>query len=66
MNLLLMQFARLLKGAVVETDKRWCRRRGLWSYKPEPWVNPGVTEKVEEVVEETLTTEELLEEISRD
>ena len=37
--------------------------KGLWNYKPEPWVNPGVTEKVEEEVEETPTTEELLEEI---
>ena len=38
--------------------------KGLWSYKPEPWVNPGeVEEKVEEEVEETPTTEELLEEI---
>ena len=25
--------------------------KGLWSYKPEPWVNPGETEKVEEEVE---------------
>ena len=39
------------------------QKKGLWSYKPEPWVNPGVTEKVEEEVEETPTTEELLEEI---
>ena len=38
--------------------------KGLWSYKPEPWVNPGeVEEKVEEEVKETPTTEELLEEI---
>ena len=38
--------------------------KGLWSYKPEPWINPGeVEEKVEEEVEETPTTEELLEEI---
>ena len=30
--------------------------KGLWSYKPEPWIDPGE-------VEETPTTEELLEEI---
>jgi len=51
-----------IEGAVVELVNAG-QKKGLWSYKPEPWVNPGVTEKVEEEVEETPTTEELLEEI---
>ena len=33
--------------------------KGLWSYKPEPWIDPGETEKVEEEVEELL--EEIVE-----
>jgi len=33
--------------------------KGLWSYKPEPWVDPGETEKVEVEVEELL--EEIIE-----
>ena len=32
--------------------------KGLWSYKPEPWVNPGETEKVEEEVQEPVEEEE--------
>ena len=31
--------------------------KGLWSYKPEPWVNPGETEKVEEEVQEPVEEE---------
>ena len=33
--------------------------KGLWSYKPEPWIDPGETEKVEVEVEELL--EEIIE-----
>ena len=33
--------------------------KGLWSYKPEPWIDPGETEKVEEEVEELI--EEIIE-----
>ena len=31
--------------------------KGLWNYKPEPWVNPGETEKVEEEVQEPVEEE---------
>ena len=34
--------------------------KGLWSYKPEPWVNPGETEKVEEEVQEPVEEEEVV------
>ena len=52
-----------IEGAVVELVAAG-EKKGLWKYKPEPWVNPGeVEEKVEEEVKETPTTEELLEEI---
>jgi len=52
-----------IEGAVVELVAAG-EKKGLWKYKPEPWINPGeVEEKVEEEVEETPTTEELLEEI---
>ena len=35
--------------------------KGLWNYKPEPWVNPGETEKVEEEVQEPVEEEEVVE-----
>ena len=34
--------------------------KGLWNYKPEPWVNPGETEKVEEEVQEPVEEEEVV------
>ena len=52
-----------IEGAVVELVDAGVKK-GLWKYKPEPWIDPGeVEEKVEEEVKETPTTEELLEEI---
>ena len=35
--------------------------KGLWNYKPQPWVNPGKTEKVEEEVQEPVEEEEVVE-----
>ena len=52
-----------IEGAVVELVAAG-EKKGLWKYKPEPWINPGeVEEKVEEEVEETPTEEELIEEL---
>ena len=40
-----------IEGAVVELVAAG-EKKGLWKYKPEPWINPGeVEEKVEEEVE---------------
>ena len=49
---------KVIEASVVELINAG-EAKGLWSYKPEPWVNPGETEKVEEEVEELL--EEIIE-----
>ena len=51
-----------IEGAVVELVKSGVKK-GLWKYKPEPWVDPGEIPKIEI---EIPTTEELLEEMEKD
>ena len=51
-----------IEGAVVEMIKAG-EVKGLWSYKPEPWANPGEVEKLEpEVVEQIQGILDIIEE----
>ena len=51
-----------IEGAVVEMIKAG-EKKGLWKYKPKPWVDPGIIPKVEVIVP---TDTELLEVLTPD